>query len=144
MMKFEEMFEKLTGHSPFPWQADLARLYGATTKRLNEQVKRNLDRFPPNFVFPLARTESRNLKCQSGTSGWGGGATSILRILRPHLPMWNTPFVQKGGYLGITAWRFWGPPGGISLPTCWQSEDIGGSIRFSVAGGCNCEEPAES
>ncbi|MBU2758214.1 ORF6N domain-containing protein, partial [Acidithiobacillus sp. BN09-2] len=31
--------------------ADLAELYGVTTKRLNEQVKRNLDRFPPDFMF---------------------------------------------------------------------------------------------
>ena len=33
--------------------ADLAELYGVTTKRLNEQVKRNLDRFPPDFMFQL-------------------------------------------------------------------------------------------
>jgi hypothetical protein len=31
--------------------ADLARLYGVTTKRLNEQVRRNIDRFPPDFMF---------------------------------------------------------------------------------------------
>jgi len=76
--------------------ADLARLYGATTKRLNEQVKRTLDRFPPNFVFPLARTEFRNLKCQFGTSSWGGGATSILGILRPHLP--SSPSAVAGNW----------------------------------------------
>jgi len=79
----------------------------------------------------------------------GSGVIST-GIQRPHqsglsaITGGNTGFVEKGGYSGITAWRFWGPPGGISLPTCWQSEDIGGSIRFSVAGGCNCEEPAES
>jgi hypothetical protein len=37
--------------------ADLARLYGVTTKRLNEQVKRNRDRFPGDFVFPLTTEE---------------------------------------------------------------------------------------
>jgi hypothetical protein len=37
--------------------ADLAALYGVTTKRLNEQVKRNADRFPPDFLFRLSRTE---------------------------------------------------------------------------------------
>ncbi len=37
--------------------ADLARLYGVSTKRLNEQVKRNLDRFPPDFMFKLTQTE---------------------------------------------------------------------------------------
>ena len=34
--------------------ADLARLYGVTTKRLNEQVKRNRDRFPEDFIFQLS------------------------------------------------------------------------------------------
>ena len=33
--------------------ADLAELYGVTTKRLNEQVKRNIDRFPKDFMFQL-------------------------------------------------------------------------------------------
>ena len=37
--------------------ADLARLYGVSTKRLNEQVKRNLDRFPSDFVFQLTPSE---------------------------------------------------------------------------------------
>jgi len=37
--------------------ADLARLYGVTTKRLNEQVKRNRDRFPEDFMFRLTATE---------------------------------------------------------------------------------------
>jgi hypothetical protein len=37
--------------------ADLAELYGVSTKRLNEQVKRNRDRFPPDFMFRLTTTE---------------------------------------------------------------------------------------
>ena len=37
--------------------ADLARLYGVTTKRLNEQVKRNRDRFPEDFIFQLSTKE---------------------------------------------------------------------------------------
>lgn len=37
--------------------ADLANLYGVTTKRLNEQVKRNRDRFPADFVFELTKSE---------------------------------------------------------------------------------------
>lgn len=37
--------------------ADLARLYGVTTKRLNEQIKRNLDRFPEDFMFRLTVDE---------------------------------------------------------------------------------------
>ena len=41
--------------------ADLASLFGVTTKRLNEQVKRNRDRFPKDFVFPLSREEKEQV-----------------------------------------------------------------------------------
>jgi len=37
--------------------SDLARLYGVTTKRLNEQVRRNLSRFPQDFMFQLTESE---------------------------------------------------------------------------------------
>ena len=54
--------------------SDLARLYGVSTGRLNEQVRRNAARFPEDFVFHLAAKEFANLKSQSATSssGWGG------------------------------------------------------------------------
>ncbi len=48
--------------------ADLAALYGVPTKRLNEQVKRNTDRFPTDFAFQLTDTEWANLKSQFATS----------------------------------------------------------------------------
>jgi len=69
---------------------DLAMLYGVLNKRLNEQVKRNIERFPDDFMFQLTKeewntlqsqiataknTESRlenNLKSQIATSSWGG------------------------------------------------------------------------
>lgn len=47
--------------------ADLAEIYGVATKRLNEQVKRNGDRFPDDFVFQLTTEEWRNLKSQFAT-----------------------------------------------------------------------------
>jgi hypothetical protein len=53
--------------------ADLAELYGVTTKRLNEQVKRNLGRFPHGFMFRLTKEEAQNLRSQFATSSsWGG------------------------------------------------------------------------
>ena len=54
--------------------SDLAALYGVPVKRLNEQVKRNAGRFPPDFAFQLAREEFANLKSQFATSSlqWGG------------------------------------------------------------------------
>ncbi len=68
---------------PVILDADLARLYGVTTKRLNEQVRRNQDRFPEDFHFQLSsseasevvakcvhlkRADSRNLRSQIATS----------------------------------------------------------------------------
>ena len=51
---------------------DLAELYGVETKRLNEQVKRNIERFPEDFMFQLTPNEFDNLKSQFATSSWGG------------------------------------------------------------------------
>jgi len=52
--------------------SDLAELYGVETRRLNEQVKRNIDRFPEDFMFQLMEPEFENLKSQIATSSWGG------------------------------------------------------------------------
>ena len=52
---------------------DLAGLYEVPTKRLNEQVKRNLERFPKEFMIQLNQEEWSNLKSQIATSSsWGG------------------------------------------------------------------------
>lgn len=55
--------------------SDLALLYGIDTKRINEQVKRNIDRFPEDFMFQLTEYEFQNLKSQIATSSWGGRRT---------------------------------------------------------------------
>ncbi len=52
--------------------SDLAELYGVETKRLNEQVKRNIERFPEDFMFQLTDMEFSNLRSQIATSSWGG------------------------------------------------------------------------
>src|SRR5262245_50757482 len=52
---------------------DLAALYRVQTGALNRAVKRNLGRFPADFMFQLTAHETRNLKCQIGISNdWGG------------------------------------------------------------------------
>jgi len=48
--------------------ADLAALYGVATARLNQQVRRNLDRFPTDFMFQLAAAEHSDLMLQIATS----------------------------------------------------------------------------
>ena len=48
--------------------ADLARLYGVTTKRFNESVKRNVDRFPADFAFQISEAEFAEIRSQIATS----------------------------------------------------------------------------
>ena len=51
---------------------DLAELYGVETKRLNEQVKRNLSRFPGHYMFELSKEENEILRSQNATLRHGG------------------------------------------------------------------------
>ena len=51
---------------------DLAELYGVETKQLKRQVRRNITRFPDDFMFELTDTELTNLRSQIDTSSWGG------------------------------------------------------------------------
>ena len=66
--------------------ADLAVLYGVPTKRFNEQVKRNLGRFPSDFMFQLTSEEFTNLRSQIATSNKRGqtplGCTRLTRAMK--------------------------------------------------------------
>jgi hypothetical protein len=57
---------------------DLAVLYGVTTKHLNRAVKRNLTRFPRDFMFQLTRSEAENLRRQIGASSEAHGGRRYL------------------------------------------------------------------
>ena len=63
---------------------DLAELYGVETGALNRAVKRNIDRFPFDFMFQLTQKEYKSLRCQIGISSRGG---------RRYLPM---VFTEQG------------------------------------------------
>lgn len=52
--------------------SDLAELYEVETRILNQQVKRNIDRFPDDFMFQLTEIEWETLKSQNATPSWGG------------------------------------------------------------------------
>jgi hypothetical protein len=54
------------------FDTDLAALYGVSTGALNQAVRRNLDRFPSDFMFTLTRQEVIHLKSQFVISSWGG------------------------------------------------------------------------
>ena len=64
--------------------SDLATLYAVETKQLKRQVRRNIERFPEDFMFELTEVEYEILRCQFGTSSWGGTR---------HLPM---AFTEQG------------------------------------------------
>ncbi len=56
--------------------SDLAVLYGVEPKHLVQAVRRNLTRFPDDFMFHLTTAEFRNLKSRIVTSSWGGARRS--------------------------------------------------------------------
>jgi len=65
--------------------SDLAELYGVETRRLNEQVKRNLDRFPADFMFSLSNQELALLMSQNATSSEShGGRRKTPRVFTEH------------------------------------------------------------
>jgi hypothetical protein len=57
---------------------DLAELYQVETKQLKRQVRRNIERFPEDFMFELTKQEFDNLRSQFGTSNWGGNRYAPL------------------------------------------------------------------
>jgi hypothetical protein len=103
----------LRGHKVL-LDAELAALYGATTKRLNEQVRRNRERFPTDFMFQLTAQEAAALRSQSATNRplarkldelesrlqtHDEAITGILRTLRG---LMNPPASERRG-IGFTA-----------------------------------------
>lgn len=86
--------------------SDLAALYSVETRRLNEQVRRNIDRFPVEFMFQLTETEFKNLKSQFATSSWGGrrklpfvftehGAVMLAAVLNSPTAIQASIFIVK-------------------------------------------------
>ncbi|MBI4402314.1 MAG: ORF6N domain-containing protein [Nitrospirae bacterium] len=69
--RIEKQIYLLRGHRVM-LSTDLAELYGVAPKVLVQAVKRNIERFPGDFMFQLSFPEVRNLKSQTVTSSWGG------------------------------------------------------------------------
>ena len=72
--------------------ADLAELYGIQVKHLNQQIKRNAHRFPPDFLFALTKAEYEGLRSQTVTSNPGRGGRRYL----PHA------FTEHGAIMAAT------------------------------------------
>ena len=66
---------------------DLARLYGVEVKRLKEAVRRNIFRFPKDFLFVLSKKESVNLRSQFATSSWGGSRYQLFAFTKHGVAM---------------------------------------------------------
>jgi len=77
---------EIRGHNVM-LDSDLAGLYGVSVKALNQAVKRNLDRFPPDFMFKLTDNEWESLRCQIGTSN--NSLTSQIAISNDALTFQN-------------------------------------------------------
>ena len=56
---------------------DLAQLYQVEVSQMNRQVKRNIERFPDDFMFQITREEWSGLKCQNGISNSRGGDRTL-------------------------------------------------------------------
>lgn len=67
--------------------SDLAELYAVETKQLKRQVRRNIERFPEDFMFELIAFEFEILKSQFGTSSWGGNRISPMAFTEQGVAM---------------------------------------------------------
>ncbi len=82
---------------------DLAMLYGVEVKRLNEQVKRNRDRFPDDFAFRLTPQEVTTLKSQSATSGFPRMRSQFVTLKRGHNIKYRPyAFTEHGAIMAAT------------------------------------------
>jgi hypothetical protein len=70
--RVQQVIQTVRGHNVL-LDGDLASLYGVDTKALLRAVRRNIERFPPDFMIQLTHTEFESLRYQSGTSKGRGG-----------------------------------------------------------------------
>jgi hypothetical protein len=69
---------------------DLANLYGVETKRLKEQVRRNINRFPKDFMFVITFEEYKILRSQNASSSWGGSRHDHMVFTEQGVAMLST------------------------------------------------------
>ncbi len=74
---------------------DLAELCGVETKHFKRAVKRNIDRFPIDFMFELSSEEFDNLRCQIVTSSWGGSRYKPMAFIEQGVAMLSSVLNSK-------------------------------------------------
>ncbi len=75
--------------------SDLAQLYGVETKVLKQAVKRNLDRFPSDFMIEISSSEMNNLRSQIVTSSWGGSRYAPFAFTEQGVAMLSSVLKSK-------------------------------------------------
>lgn len=81
--QIEKSILSIRGHRVL-LDSDLARIYGVTTKYLNQQVRRNSHRFPDDFMFQLTEVEEESLRSQISTSKSYGGRRTRHYVFTEH------------------------------------------------------------
>jgi len=74
---------------------DLAEMYGTETKRLKEQVRRNIERFPDDFMFEITTQEWKILRTQIATSSWGGARYQPFAFTEQGVAMLSSVLTSK-------------------------------------------------
>ena len=120
------------------FDADLAELYGVTTKRLNQQVSRNADRFPDDFMFQPTEQELEILRLQFATSSLHGGRRYAARVFTEHgvlmaANVLRAPQASKASVFIVRAssncGNFWPPI--TNLPPNWMNSNASFRIMTS-------------
>ena len=83
VLKIEERIFTVRGKQVI-LDRDLAQLYGVEVSQMNRQVKRNIERFPEDFMFRLTKKEYEYLKCQNGISNTRGGDRMLPNAFTEH------------------------------------------------------------
>ena len=120
---------------------DLAEIYGVETKRLNEQVGRNLHRFPSDFMFRLTPKEAESLRSQIATSNAGrGGRRYLPHAFTEHgaLMLANVLNSERAGAnerASCSRFRAAAAVAVVQRGTCPQAGIFGEEIRYAIQSG---------
>lgn len=117
---------------------DLAQLYTIETKRLKEAVRRNIRRFPEDFMFELTSNEWENLRTQIASSSWGGkrhlpfafteqGIAMLSSVLHSDVAIEINISIMRA----FVHMRQWGP---IARGTCGAIARIRNALRQKICG----------
>jgi len=97
----DQCITRIRGHAVI-LDSDLATLYGVPVKRLNEQVRRNKERFPENFMFQLTDAEWQSLRSQIATASTGHIRSQIATASKRNIRYRPYAFTEHGAIMAAT------------------------------------------